>query len=254
MKKYKLIKEYPGSPELGYIISPIKDAIFPHYYYKQAITPEVIENSPEFWEEVIEKPKSYEILSFVANENHGLKGYIVHIVDGKSTVGNNLVEEYIQDVDDWWEIYSVKRLSDGKVFTIGDRVNDEYTINRFELSKWFSILVYINEGHQGWISFENLYHSKKPIFTSDDGVDIFEKQIYFDTGGESWKPRFRMCEKGDQNYSFPKFSTEEAVKEYIRNNKPIFSFNDVYEEFRSIKDPHNLFKNKLLELLEKKLR
>ena len=57
MKKYKLIKEYPGSPKLGeeveeynngyrYIISDLFD-----YYYLSRF----IEKYPEFWQEIKEK-------------------------------------------------------------------------------------------------------------------------------------------------------------------------------------------------------
>ena len=70
-KKYKLIKEYPGSPELGIIAEE-------RY---------VMKDQPEYWEEVVEK--DYEIL-------------ISRVVPQ--------------------EILSVKRLSDGEVFTIGDEV------------------------------------------------------------------------------------------------------------------------------------
>lgn len=49
MKKYKLIKEYPGSPGLGYITSS-ENLIRLYREY------------PEFWEEIVEK--DYEILSW----------------------------------------------------------------------------------------------------------------------------------------------------------------------------------------------
>jgi hypothetical protein len=75
MKKYKLIKQYPGSVVLGTIAQP-NDLIQHDFFEKYS----------EFWQEVIEK--DYEIL-------------ISRVVPQ--------------------EILSVKRLSDGEVFTIGDR-------------------------------------------------------------------------------------------------------------------------------------
>lgn len=57
MKKYKLIKKYPGSPMLGTVLvmkcngwyESESSNQYPH-------SPEVIENNPEFWEEVIKYP------------------------------------------------------------------------------------------------------------------------------------------------------------------------------------------------------
>jgi len=53
MKKFKLIKTYPGSPELG--------AEVDFTGFKQ-LTQQAIEY-PEFWEQVVEK--DYEILSYI---------------------------------------------------------------------------------------------------------------------------------------------------------------------------------------------
>ena len=65
MKKFKLIKEYPGSPELGQIALPYTDSknqiVHYHYivernqkkdYYYIAIPKKNVEDNPEYWEEV----------------------------------------------------------------------------------------------------------------------------------------------------------------------------------------------------------
>ena len=65
MKKYKLIKEYPGSPNLGQIALPYtnnKNAVV-HYIVDRnnkkdsiytAIFKKHVEDSPEYWEEVVD--------------------------------------------------------------------------------------------------------------------------------------------------------------------------------------------------------
>ena len=70
MKKYKLIKKYPASPVLGIVIHKGGNKIYSHigdYYHSSGqnvhLLNSTIENSPEFWEEVVEK--EYEILSFI---------------------------------------------------------------------------------------------------------------------------------------------------------------------------------------------
>ena len=56
MKKFKLIKEYPGSPKLG-TIKPKDTIISGITFFDREKTPERdwIENYPEFWEEIVEK-------------------------------------------------------------------------------------------------------------------------------------------------------------------------------------------------------
>ena len=63
MKKYKLIKEYPGSPSLGQIALPYTDSKnqVVHYVVERnqkkdcdyiAILKKHVENNPDYWEEV----------------------------------------------------------------------------------------------------------------------------------------------------------------------------------------------------------
>lgn len=54
MRTFKLIKCYPGSPELGTIVSEFVII----WQSKKPFHHTLIENYPEFWEEVIEEPKA----------------------------------------------------------------------------------------------------------------------------------------------------------------------------------------------------
>jgi hypothetical protein len=179
MKKYKLIRKYPGSPELG-TVATFRKKHHDYIIHDEWFIPVFkIENYPEFWEEIIEYPigtlvrdtfsnanfiykkkanykwiclgssfvnpidsieytiydneigknlryvlveKNYEILSFRGNN---LK-YIYKLQnDGFywSGVRNDtkyLLEEELAETS--IHIYSVKRLSDNSIFTIGDSV------------------------------------------------------------------------------------------------------------------------------------
>jgi hypothetical protein len=64
MKKFKLIKEYPGSPKLGQIALPYTDSknAVAHYIVDRndkkdcnfiALSKKWVENQPEYWEEVL---------------------------------------------------------------------------------------------------------------------------------------------------------------------------------------------------------
>ena len=61
MKKYKLIKEYPGSPKLGTIVEKEFDTSFIYiieeskFGVRYGVLKYHVEGNPEYWEEVIEK-------------------------------------------------------------------------------------------------------------------------------------------------------------------------------------------------------
>jgi len=112
MKKYTLIKTYPGSPELGYILEPsLHTQLNPTEYVIgfDLLTPS---KHPEFWEEVVEK--EYEILTLKRLDDNSvacIKDCKIVNIFIKNMPGNQLA------------IHSVKRLSDGEIFTIGDTVS-----------------------------------------------------------------------------------------------------------------------------------
>jgi len=128
MKKYKLIKTYPGSPELSTEIIETKiNSLCPvNECYISGKTFMLIgddsfeiknpENYPEFWEKVVKK--DYEILCIKHKEsNHIWKNdsqlkNIFCIADGKAPFTS--LEE-INRYPKVYEIHSIKRLSDGEV-------------------------------------------------------------------------------------------------------------------------------------------
>src|SRR5690606_35349096 len=130
-KKYKLIKEYPGSPKVGYISKPkINNAINSHYWMGRWFNPA---EYPELWEEVVER--NWEILSL-----SGILNIETVRVKGPNDLyyhldSDPLTLEYLLSDVGGYRIHSVKRLSDGEVFTIGDRVINpaglSFTISEF---------------------------------------------------------------------------------------------------------------------------
>jgi hypothetical protein len=197
MKKYRLIKTYPGSPELGTIIEPSIGSIHlyynynKHYHYNKCIDSPM--KFPEFWEEIIEYPIGTLVRDTFSNANfiykkkanykwiclgssfvnpidsieytiydneigknlryvvvekdYEILSYYAKNISGK---GNDYVDnEYIWlktsiNSDKWsrlghitspytteeitnhngYGIHSIKRLSDGEIFTIGDKIEN----------------------------------------------------------------------------------------------------------------------------------
>lgn len=136
MKRYKLIKKYPGSPKLGTEVIYSKAHKIYNYnggdFYSE-LPKNQVENLPEFWEEVIEK--DYEILSFSQNSN--IKDLWTNFgpipncwcrnVNGFAVTKGYTLNEILNNP--LYSIHSVKRLSDNAIFTIGDKINNSTIIN-----------------------------------------------------------------------------------------------------------------------------
>lgn len=214
MKTYKLIKTYPGSPCFGFIASPKGNNIY--YVNSNWIEPE---NYPEFWEEVIEL--DYEILTVSPSEKHTAY-YNKQLLFTWSTCDKNI---------ELWDIRSVKRLSDGIIFTLGDKVSIFKGITNI---KAFRIL----SNNEFVIDFDNKcsaigvqYISKviEPIFTTDDGVAIFEGDSYYSVYTSDYtyeklhwsilKPANNTC-LNLKAVGILRFSTLEKAEKYILDNKP----------------------------------
>ena len=203
MKKYKLIKKYPGSPEVGEIVQGngregwyTKGPGCRTYDWTQIV------NYPKFWEEVIEK--DYEILT----------------------------ERVVPQ-----EILSVKRLSDGEVFTVGDKVKVyEYgsakTITEIAINDTKSL---VKEGI--WLRYDSgsshMAHAIKvsPIFLTHDGKDIFDgDKVWYVNKRDFYKSYF-IASKNQSFFSdtMAYFLTREDAEDYIEKKEVLFTTEDGVE-------------------------
>ena len=222
--KYKLIKEYPGSPKLGTILT--------HEELQWC-------NWDEYYQEVVEK--DYEILSLI-------EGKLIYPCDKYS-------KDYINQLFNTLgvSIHSVKRLSDGEIFTIGDKVFTEYvnyTINKIDIvnDKCMVSALYDTNNPNGsrlHYNLNNLKKFKQKLFTTEDGVDIFEGESYYEliTPDFHNKPciwnilptktrgNINYDQEGNRRNGRIWFSTKEKAEEYILMNKPVLSLNDLKQFF-----------------------
>lgn len=217
MKKYKLIKQYPGSDYVGVVVSQkTLNSMYEGWeynYYKRHV-----ENNPEYWEEVIDL--DYEIISYVAKDNPK------NITTQRR--GGQLHENY-------WKIHSVKCLLNREVFTVGDKIK---VTECGSVKNIDSIIIrdgntYSKEGvwilyNTGGCHLDDVTKVKQPIFLTHDGKDIFEGDtvwyvnkvsIYSDFFMASLTVKFRS----DINAYF---ITKEDAEDYIERNKVLFTTAD----------------------------
>lgn len=226
MRKFKLIKEYPGSPKLNTIVEVKSDGYIHWNVNSNENNPtNYIHNSSmkqyeEFWQPVVEK--DYEILSLISNSknNEVLKNTIID-----ATKKYNKSEP-----NDFWDIHSVKRLSDGEIFTIGDKINDECYNHSLDKITLYDNKILLQHNFNTWTlchSLKNVIKSKVPLFITEDGVDIYEGDevtwVFSDNSGIAGTRKAEAEMYRNLKY----FSTKEKAEEYILMNKPVLSLNDI---------------------------
>lgn len=166
------------------------------------------------------------------------------------------------------DIHSVKRLSDGEVFTIGDKVMHK---NNEVLSDNIKRIILSNENRNDLAPFfimehisfrcyiDKISHHKEPLFVTEDGVSIHKdysgriSTVYEDFSFNYDNPMQQILYEREENYPFTikYFSTKEAAKEYVLDNKPLLSLKEIREVGNAEKNNH--YYKRLVTLAESKL-
>lgn len=218
-KVYKLIQTYPGSPALGTQVierekdyhSPLLGIVFPHK--------SIIEDYPQNWD--LEQP-----LHFTISSIESPNGTIYTDKASLLAFCYNAYPDY--------KIKSIKRLSDGEVFSLGDTITGTFyglpiDICEFKISKNVlrifskeSVLTLTSNG----AGINLLKKYLKPLFKTEDKVSIFEGNTYWcvNTAPHLWS-LFEQTSKENTKLSkgVLAFSTKQEAEKYITMNKSEFS-------------------------------
>lgn len=268
MKKYKLIKEYPGSPKLGSIYKEqsAKDFQQRRYIpvevkYQEDCLWSLERYSPEYWKEVVEK--EYEILSFIQDSSGE-----IWIQDKKQGYGfwsknGFITSPYITETilgNPYYSIHSVKRLSDGEVFTIGDKIGDysySYEIKSLHITDQYKGGVSIEVTIGGYLSIVDIKKTKQKLFTTEDGVDRYAgDQLWyvFYLSDYSLNSLTLVNSNFTSTDNVKYFSTKEKAEEYIIRNKPVLTYNEIIGFYNNFHDSNAPFYSTLHELVKSKLK
>lgn len=259
MKKYKHIKT--GETVELFVISD-------KYLDKDgAMIPKRFIEGNSDWEEL--KEKEYEILSFRLDSNGSI---LDKHENGKYGLGGGYyTAEDILSGDpkrvDWciaekeygYSIYSIKRLSDGVVFTVGDRISGfTYTdrpllgIEQDGDSVWFSQKDDANTSIGGTTTLEDAEpYFKTPLLTTVDGKVLFKGDTFWHVD-----PQLEIGEgllsidKFTKLEGYKEFSTKELAKEYVLRNTPCLSLNDLLDVWEADKDFDVVKNSKLFKRFE----
>lgn len=254
MKKYKLIKEYSGSP----ILNSIAYDIGIRYNISRYLEPlecidsthrKNIENHPEYWEEV--KDKGYRIIQF-ANIKNTLS--YIYLEDRDYYTGQRSLEELLNDPRKL--IYSIKRLSDGEIFNIDDKIEVfksngtgefmSFKINGIFVDKKDSNTFILTNRTQRYITNDYPYEirkAKQKLFVTEDGVEIFNGDAYYYIN-KSLKCSIEKVTNvqfdAGQHNMFVNFSTKERAKEYLGLHKKQYSKQDIINSISKTLTPKSI--------------
>ena len=181
-------------------------------------------------EEISESTKDWEILEFkfrVAEE-------IFKLIDDKYSNGCysyslNSMLHYANCLD---SIHTVKCLSTGEILTVGDDTNFG-VIEKFFIIQNNMMINMVSDNETSYkivdIRIEQLIKKvvKKPIFTTLDGVDIFEGMPYAILFCNKITTIPKAEKNSGRNVKIKYFSTKEAAQLYLIENTDCLSFKDV---------------------------
>lgn len=252
MKQFRLKNKYPGLPDdwdNGMIIGHGERGSASYYspingkYTDKHIPYIQCKNYPIHWEEV--KQINYEILTVTAKPNHP-----------NLPVGS-IKNSWININMDYFNINSVKRLSDGEVFTVGDKITAGI-IKRFFING-NSLICVGGKNIDMNISLHVLIPYKKPLFITEDGIEAYFGDKYWCIDKNDKSKIYTQGTYGNgkiRTEEFYFFSTKEAAEDYILMNKPCLSLIDVNSVLAPGKSYqyHSTTIDKLTKLIQERCR
>lgn len=185
---------------------------------------EQVENNPEFWKRVNEDV-TYEILKISDKST----SFSLSCLNGPLPYKN--LDEALNNE---FKISSVKRLSDGQVFNIGDKIYANFgqriTIEHMAIktkSGSNDKSLYMWQVNYGGVFVENA-EVYKPLFTSVDGVDIYKFDKFYVVNNRFFNlQETHGGQFQNEKWKNLRFANREKAVEFITENKPCLSVNDV---------------------------
>ena len=179
----------------------------------------------KWYREISEVKQGYEIQSF---RNEQAKG-IIYPLNKDCVYGGG---EYVQMTLDYcllkvetgrFTIHSVKRLSDGEVFTVGDNLGSRGNVIKIELIEISGVLGIVLYFKHSFVLLKFAEKVKQPtvLLTTYDGITITNpnQQIYICHKNFNRGECFANFISTNPHNLY--FSTQESRDEYILYNKPV---------------------------------
>lgn len=173
--------------------------------------------------------KDYEILSIIDSNRQIYYSKYSTIKDRFARNINTYPIIFDNNINVIKEIHSVKRLSDGEIFTIGDILEKGAVIDKFYFEDFGEgdELVFWNNKAGGGNFIKNINKIKKPLFITEDGIEIFKESDCWVVTPQhyrlfKWSRTNKTIIDGEKY-----FSTKKVAEDYIILNKPCLSIKNI---------------------------
>lgn len=233
--KYTLIQTYPGYETLG--ITHCSENKTPEWRGTN-----FYDAHPTYWQKVEEVDYDITEVKYFTEIRFLHNGFYRIYKDG---IGFEL--DYL--LKHGGTIHSVKRLSDGEVFTIGDDVVVDDDGKLYEIIKLIKltdiIQVYAKTiGREIYYRLNSISKPKvkTPLFTTEDGVEIFDKnQKVFSVSECDFKIQNHQdsawVKTRNPERKYHHFSTYKKAAEWILFNQKLLSLNDLLSTWGNAENP-----------------
>ncbi len=170
------------------------------------------------------------------------------------------------------EIKEVRRFLDNKVFKVGDDTNNG-VIERFRESGTHMRVHFVGKNKNHHMSINTLKKIERPLFKTEDGVDIFDGDVFYflvsdypsnKKSRQEFKTVIARKDNINAELAFKRFADEEAIKEYMSMDAEVFSLRDIATVYSTANYRSSNTSNahdgwsrqafKLRSILEKKLK
>lgn len=154
---------------------------------------------------------------------------------------------------EFWNIHSVKRLSDGEIFTLGDNlVYSDSCLLKITSFECENHIILINTDNGGFYFLKDAEKVKPVLFTTFDGVEVFEGDTYFSLSPSLEIFCFTAFSKDEFGKDSIIFSTKIAAKNYKEQNEKKYSLSDIEKVLTFYTDdaPASYIKKQILKDLK----
>ena len=125
------------------------------------------------------------------------------------------------------KIFSVKRLMDGCVFSVLDYVMVDGEKQQIKAFSEFGGTISVNIGNNVFCPIGHIVKYKAPLFTTEDGVDVFSGDSFFCVTDDFQILRNDLAQQSHVGVRLRAFATIPAAEVWVLMNKPCLSVMDV---------------------------
>lgn len=233
MRRFKLKTWYPSLPKdwkKGMEVGQGDRGSFGDFspcniiFSDKRVSCEEVEGSPEFWEEIIEN--TYQVLKVNLYNGYGT----AKIKDYSSNISFNV------GISEIASIITVKRKSDGKIFTLGDTARSHMKTTPHKIAK-FSLEKRGKSGSDLYVSWAdgaggnwlNKIEKYEPLFTSVDNQEVYWGQTFYVVDPKYFK--IHKTQGGQfqaEKWTDYRYKDEQGAINWLIENKPCLSYKDIH--------------------------